>query len=51
MIWLLAIPLIYSGFFLHSACIAPVEGTKTLTVALDAFGKTLATVGALVVIV
>ena len=51
MIWLLAIPLIYSGFLLHSACVAPVEGLTITTVALDAFGKTLATVGALLVIV
>ncbi len=51
MIWLIAIPLMYSGFFLHSACIAPIEGEEIITPALNAAGKTLATVGALVVLV
>lgn len=51
MTWLLAVPLIYSGFFLHSACVAPLEeGSMPLTV-LHAAGLTLATVGALVLIV
>lgn len=50
MTWLFAIPLIYSGFFLHSACIAPIEGEGLITTALDATGKTMATVGALVVL-
>lgn len=50
MTWLLAIPLMYSGFFLHSACVAPCEGEGILTVCINAAGKTMAAVGALVVL-
>ena len=49
--WVLAVPLIYSGFFLHSACVAPLEGRGLLHPALSAAGKTMATIGALVVLV
>lgn len=51
MTWLVAVPLIYSGFFLHSACVAPIEGRGVLVPALHAAGLTFATVGALVLIV
>jgi hypothetical protein len=51
MIWLLAIPLIFSGFWLHAACIAPAEGQTLVSSALGAAGMTMATVGALVVLV
>lgn len=51
MTWLLAVPLIYSGFFLHFACVAPLEDDLLTKTALHAAGLTLATVGALVLIV
>lgn len=51
MIWLVAIPLIFSGFWIHSACVAPIEGQGLIATALCAAGKTMATVGALVVVV
>lgn len=49
MSWLIAVPLIYSGFLLHAACVAP-NGGGLLHHMLHSAGLTMATVGALVVL-
>lgn len=49
MIWLIAVPLIYSGFFLHAACVAP-DGSGLVHSGMRAAGQTMATVGALAVL-
>lgn len=49
MSWLIAVPLIFSGLFLHAACVAP-DGRGAAVHALHAAGLTMAVVGALVVL-
>lgn len=49
MSWLIAIPLIFSGFVLHAAVIAP-NGDRLVHHMVHAAGLTMATVGALVVL-
>lgn len=49
MSWLIAVPLMFSGFFLHAAFTAQ-QGDTMIHHAVHAAGLTLATAGALVVL-